>query len=177
MDTLKDTRRYRRWTMRLPAGFAAGLAASAVLILLVVAGILRLLGHPVAATAISDATTASTSSTDEASQGFLYGRVTTEDGVAYQGRLRFGRNEEAFWGDYFNGSKAENPWTSHALAGQPGQTGRNAAGDLAAGNGGLLIFVEGRERPEYVQWTDIEQIDFRRPWAMYPPLAARLPLQ
>lgn len=46
----------------------------------------------------------------EAGQGFLFGRVTTEDGATYTGRLRFGGEEEAAWGDYFNGSKARNPW-------------------------------------------------------------------
>jgi hypothetical protein len=24
----------------------------------------------------------------------------------------------------------------------------------------MLIFVDGRERPEYVPWTDVEQVDF-----------------
>jgi hypothetical protein len=43
-------------------------------------------------------------------------------------------------------------------------------GDLREGNAGMLIFVEGRQRPEYVPWTDVEQIDFDRPPAMYPPL-------
>jgi hypothetical protein len=47
------------------------------------------------------------------------------------------------------------------------------AGDLGAGNAGMLIFIDGRERPEYVQWTDIEQIEFHRPPAMYPPLGGR----
>jgi hypothetical protein len=46
-------------------------------------------------------------------------------------------------------------------------------GDLGDGNGGLLIFVAGRERPEYVAWTDVERIDFDRPPAMYPPLGGR----
>ncbi len=46
-------------------------------------------------------------------QGFLYGRVTTGDGTAYVGRLRWGGSEEAFWGDYFNGMKRENPWAAH----------------------------------------------------------------
>ena len=46
----------------------------------------------------------------EAHQGFLYGRVTTRSGAGYEGRLRFGGDEEAFWGDYFNGFKEENPW-------------------------------------------------------------------
>ncbi len=37
----------------------------------------------------------------------------------------------------------------------------------------MLIFIDGRERPEYVQWTDIEQLDFHRPPAMSPPLGGR----
>jgi hypothetical protein len=48
-----------------------------------------------------------------AHQGFLYGRLTTDDGASYEGRLRWGGNEEAFWGDYFNGFKDENPWVAH----------------------------------------------------------------
>ncbi|MYA08565.1 MAG: hypothetical protein F4060_11330 [Holophagales bacterium] len=48
----------------------------------------------------------------EAHKGFLYGRVTTGSGAAYEGRLRFGGDEEAFWGDYFNGFKEENPWAA-----------------------------------------------------------------
>jgi len=46
-------------------------------------------------------------------QGFLYGRVTTVDGVAYEGRLRWGGDEEAFWDDSFHGFKRENPWFAH----------------------------------------------------------------
>ncbi len=48
---------------------------------------------------------------------FLHGRITTVDGATYQGRLRFGGNEEAFWGDYFNGVKKGNPWTRLAPQG------------------------------------------------------------
>jgi hypothetical protein len=48
----------------------------------------------------------------ETYQGFLYGRITTVDGATYEGRLRWGDDEEAFWGDYFNGSKDENPWAA-----------------------------------------------------------------
>ncbi len=48
----------------------------------------------------------------EANPGFLYGRVTTGDDVTYEGRLRWGRDEEAFWGDYFNGAKDGNPWAA-----------------------------------------------------------------
>lgn len=46
----------------------------------------------------------------EVHPSLLYGRVRTVDGLTYQGRLRCGRGEEAFWGDYFNGVKRENPW-------------------------------------------------------------------
>ncbi len=50
----------------------------------------------------------------EAYQGFLYGRITTTvGGATYEGRLRWGRDQEAFWGDYFNGFKDENPWIAH----------------------------------------------------------------
>lgn len=41
---------------------------------------------------------------------FLYARVTTVEGATYEGRLRWGGDEEAFWGDYFNGFKPTNPW-------------------------------------------------------------------
>jgi len=44
--------------------------------------------------------------------GFLWGRVTTLGGAVYEGRLRWGGNQEAFWGDYFNGRKDENPWVA-----------------------------------------------------------------
>jgi hypothetical protein len=44
---------------------------------------------------------------------FLYARVTTQDGATYEGRLRWGGDQEAFWGDYFNGFKPTNPWAAH----------------------------------------------------------------
>lgn len=47
------------------------------------------------------------------------------------------------------------------------------AGDLGEGNAGMLIFVDGREGPEYVPWTDVEQVDFDRPPEMYPPSGHR----
>lgn len=51
-------------------------------------------------------------------QGFLYGRVETLDGATYRGRLRWGGDEEAFWSDYFHGSKADNQWKGHLSADQ-----------------------------------------------------------
>ena len=50
--------------------------------------------------------------------GLLYGRVTTAEGKSYEGRLRFGGREEAFWDDIFNGDKAANPWAVHLTPGQ-----------------------------------------------------------
>ena len=40
----------------------------------------------------------------------LYGRIATVDGATYEGRLRWGGDEEASWGDYFNGAKDKNRW-------------------------------------------------------------------
>jgi hypothetical protein len=36
------------------------------------------------------------------------------------------------------------------------------AGDLGEGNAGMLIFVGEDERPTYVAWADVEQVDFDR---------------
>jgi hypothetical protein len=49
------------------------------------------------------------------------------------------------------------------------------AGDLGEGNAGMLIFSEGRQRPEYVTWTDVEQVDFDRSPEMYAPSPANVP--
>lgn len=105
----------------------AGAALAAVLglglILLAVAGS-RHLGQDLARQSTSAGAAPSTASIpsddgegDEPSHedypGFLYGLVTTLDGTTYQGRLRFGGGEEAFWSDYFNGLKDTNPWAAH----------------------------------------------------------------
>jgi hypothetical protein len=44
------------------------------------------------------------------SDDFIYGRVTTTDGEVFEGRLRWGGSEEAFWNESFNGVKADNVW-------------------------------------------------------------------
>ena len=36
------------------------------------------------------------------------------------------------------------------------------SGDLGQRNGGMLIFVDGHEQPEYVPWADVARIDFAR---------------
>jgi len=100
------------------ARFAGGLLAGLLLLVALVAGY-RALGRaappaappvPLPAPAPAAAPGASVASTD--SRGFLYGRVTTVESGAYEGRLRFGAVEEAFWSDYFNGAKADNPWAA-----------------------------------------------------------------
>jgi hypothetical protein len=45
--------------------------------------------------------------------GLLYGRVTTQGGDAYEGRLRWD-DEEASWGDLFHASKREPDWIEDA---------------------------------------------------------------
>jgi hypothetical protein len=47
------------------------------------------------------------------------------------------------------------------------------AGDLGMGNAGMLIFVAGSQRPEYVPWAEVARIDFDRPPSMYPRPGAR----
>jgi hypothetical protein len=103
----------------------SGGALISVLVFLVLAGNSRALEQDVDASAAgSRATTSTNALTDEDHQGFLYGRVTTDDGAAYLGRLRFGRDEEAFWGDYFNGVKGDNPWAAHTPAGRQAENRR-----------------------------------------------------
>ena len=57
-----------------------------------------------------------------ADSGFLYGRITA-DGAAYEGRLRWGGDQEAFWGDYFDGAKDQNPWAAHTPLEPPAARG------------------------------------------------------
>ena len=57
--------------------------------------------------------------TAEVHPGFIYGRITDVDGATYEGRLRWGGDQEAFWGDYFNGTRDANPWAVHAPLERP----------------------------------------------------------
>jgi hypothetical protein len=99
----------------------AGGAFATVLVLPALAVGFRALNqdvHPAAATspAIAPSATPAAAEThpeSETHQGLLYGRITTADGATYEGRLRWGGDEEAFWGDYFNGFKDENSWAAH----------------------------------------------------------------
>ncbi|MGH7460051.1 MAG: hypothetical protein ACREMA_03360, partial [Longimicrobiales bacterium] len=48
-----------------------------------------------------------------------------------------------------------------------------STGDLGERNAGMLIFVAGRERPEYVPWAEVQRLDFDRPRAMFPAIGGR----
>ena len=93
----------------------AAFAAAAIVILLAMAvaysGFERNFGTD---TSIPPAV-APASAVEEAPPSFLYGRVAIAAGTTYEGRLRWGRGQgqEAFWGDYFNGFKSQNPWAAH----------------------------------------------------------------
>ncbi len=67
-----------------------------------------------AAATLAAATPTSTAmnATATARDGFLYGRITLNDGTAYEGRLRWGVDEEALWSNYFNGARAKNAWAA-----------------------------------------------------------------
>lgn len=86
--------------------------AFAIVLSLAIAGYLALKRNVTPATSTSTASTPSTVVT-EAHPGFLYGRITSADGTTHEGRLRWGLHQEAFWGDYFNGFKNQNPWAAY----------------------------------------------------------------
>jgi hypothetical protein len=93
---------------------AGGAFATVLLLLGIVAGYRALKQDVNPPTAMPPAAIAPTPATaDEAHPSFLYGLITTVDGLTYEGRLRWGGGEEAFWGDYFNGAKKENAWAAH----------------------------------------------------------------
>jgi hypothetical protein len=47
------------------------------------------------------------------------------------------------------------------------------SGDLGDRNAGVLVFVDGEERPEYVPWNDIARVDLAGSSAVYPPITRR----
>jgi hypothetical protein len=90
------------------ATIASG-AFAAMFVLLIFADDHRARGQDAAAAPASPAGTPAMAD----AAGLLYGRVATYDGAIYEGRLRFGGGEEAFWDHYFNGVKDGNPWAAH----------------------------------------------------------------
>jgi hypothetical protein len=97
------------------AKIAAGAAIAALLVLLAFAvgrGVFEREEAPDAASAAPAAETVADAAPEEA-PGFLYGRVTTDGGATFEGRLRWGGGQEAVWSDYFYGVKDVNPWAVH----------------------------------------------------------------
>ena len=96
--------------------FVAG-ALSVALFLFALAFVVRYrTSAPIPAPRATDAPTPSVPVEEQVArdaQGFLHGRVTTLTGATWEGRLRWGGDQEAFWGDAFNGRKAENGWVRH----------------------------------------------------------------
>lgn len=86
--------------------------AFAIVLGLAIAGYRALKQNVAPTTPISTAITPSTAAA-EAHPSFLYGRITSDSGTIYEGRLRLRLHQEAFWGDYFNGFKEQNPWAAH----------------------------------------------------------------
>lgn len=129
--------------------------SASVLLLLGIAAALRDGGHDgdlVAATISEAAETG-------VHQGLLYGRVTDVNGVTYEGRLRFGGDEEVLWGHYFNGTRDENPWFVHVPAAQLASTS-----DAIEVFGMEITSWERRhdlERPFMVRFGDLSRIEAR----------------
>lgn len=91
----------------------AGGTALLALVALVLTQGYRVFERDVEPTAAASVTTPSEETAVEYHPSFLYGRVTTYGGTTYEGRLRWGGEEETFWDNYFNGVKDENPWAAY----------------------------------------------------------------
>jgi hypothetical protein len=111
----------------------------------------------------------------------LAGSVTTRDGRRLSGRLVYDLDESettetldaALQGvDYnipFSRIRSIVPRGDDSIAGRATvilhdgeQLHLELTGDLGERNAGMLIFVDGHERPEYVPWSDVQRIDFDR---------------
>jgi hypothetical protein len=112
----------------------------------------------------------------------LTGTVTTRAGRRLAGRLVYDLDESETTETLDAPSQGVNyniPFGLIASIVPPGreergrvtlQTGEElqleSTGDLGDGNAGLLVFVAGRQRPEYVPWPEVGQVHFDRPPAM-----------
>jgi hypothetical protein len=137
---------------------------SLINVVLVLAVILIITGHRLPgldfepATASMPATNHSSVEAAEAHEGFIYGRVTTEDGATYEGRLRWGGDEEAFWSDYFNGVRDNNPWADHVSSEQLTERRPIEVFGVKIGEREHQIDLE---RPVMVRFGDIARIEAR----------------
>lgn len=90
-------------------------------------------------------------------QGFLYGKLTTRSGTAYEGRLRWGK-EEAFWGDLFHSAKQENPYLHLVPDKERQQARRIEVFGVPIG----MHWEEPETRQFVARFGDIRRIEARR---------------
>jgi hypothetical protein len=93
----------------------------------------------------------------QAAAHLLYGRVTTDQAV-FEGRLRWGGDQEALWINYFNGAKSRNPWSAYAPGERRSLTlfGLDIAGWTSQADVG---------RPFMARFGDIRRVDrYGREW-------------
>jgi hypothetical protein len=93
----------RRWILGVLVSFV-GLAA------LVAVVVLSKRSASSVVPSATDATPATAPAAESDHPAFLHGRVTALDGATFEGRIRFGGDEEAFWTDGFNGFEDVNRW-------------------------------------------------------------------
>jgi hypothetical protein len=109
----------------------------------------------------------------------LAGSVTTRDGRRFAGRLVYDFDESETSDTFDVSDQSMSYIIPFGLVASIVPRGREGAGqfarvtlhdgeeldlqpagDLGERNAGMLIFGDGRERPEYVPWADVERIDF-----------------
>ncbi|MBW3563829.1 MAG: hypothetical protein KY459_03800 [Acidobacteria bacterium] len=89
----------------------AGVSAVALAVILAIILGYRTLQHSFERSAATpDGTTTAVTA---AHPSFIHGRITTVSGAIYEGRLRWGIDQEAFWSDHFNGVRTDNRWVDH----------------------------------------------------------------
>ena len=116
-------------------------------------------GHWARGRDVVAAATSSSPTPADVAGDLLYGRVRTEGGALYEGRLRFGGDEEAFWDHYFNGVKDDNRWAAY-VSGERVPKMRDSIGLF-----GREIVAWQRQidlsRPFMARFGDIARIDAR----------------
>ena len=118
----------------------------------------------------------------------LAGRVTTRDGRSLAGRIVFDLDESESTDTLDaprDGIDHSIPFARVATIALSAESGNESAlvrvrlhdgttldlepaGDLGERNAGLLVFTAGRERPDYVSWSEVRQLDLDPPPAPEP---------
>lgn len=94
-------------------------------------------------------------------KGFLYGRVKTESGTTYEGRLRWNGDEEAFWGDLFNGEKENLPYADEIPRSER-QRGENEISIFGIKIGLRNVSWDDDGRVTVVRFGDVQKIKVGR---------------